>query len=168
MKKLFFALVLIVMHEHSFSQKITVDKIDDFTGAHIVETSYAKISDGFNCTLRKIDGRCYFSTAYNCGDEIYSAKEGAEFMLKLNDGEIIILNNLEYAVADYWSSGAPAYLSHFVLKTEYLLSPSQVAQLQSTEISVVRLYTSEGYIERIVSERNAKRLLKLFNLIKML
>ncbi len=166
MKKIFLLIALSTIGATAFAQKIVKDEKDAFTGNHIVETSYVSISDGFPCSIRTVNGKCFFLVSFNCGDEVYSMEKGAEFMFKLQDDSIITLSNLEHSIADYWSATiGTLHLSHFVLKTEYLLSDEQIKQLQATPIAIVRFYTTDGYIERNVTTRDAKRIQKLFNLI---
>lgn len=151
----------------AFSQKIVKNEKDEFTGSQVTETSYTPISDGFNCALRIVNDTWTLLAVFNCGDNVYTMEEDAEFMLKLQNDSIITLQNLKDAVAEYWSKTVGSlHLSHFNLKTKYILSNEQIKQLQTTPITVVRFNTTDGYIERKVSGKNAKKLLKLFNLIK--
>ena len=167
MRRSVLLMILCTMWVAAFSQKIVKNEKDEFTGSHVTETSYTAISDGFNCALRTINDTRTLLAVFNCGDDVYSMEEGAEFMLKLQNDSIITLQNLKDAVAEYWSSTIGSlHLSHFNLKTKYILSDEQIQQLQTTPITVVRFYTTDGYIERKVSAKNAKKLLKLFNLLK--
>ena len=89
-------------------------------------------------------------------------------MFLLQNDSIVTLANLEDAVGEYRSLNVGStYISHFLLKTKYDLSEEQIHELQTHKISNVRFYTTDGYIERKVSEKNAKKLLKLFNLINV-
>lgn len=152
----------------ALSQKIVKDEKDAFTGSHVIETSYTAISDGFNCSLRIVNDTRTLLAVFNCDDNVYTMEEGAEFMLKLQNDSIITLQNLKYSVAEYWSTSIGRLrLSHFNLNTKYILSDEQIKQLQTMPITVVRFYTTDGYIERKVSGKNSKKILKLFNLIKI-
>lgn len=152
----------------TFAQKIVKNEKDAFTGSHVVETSYTAISDGFNCALRTVNDTRTLLAVFNCGDEVYTMEEGAEFMFKLQNDSIITLYNLKDAIAEYWSATiGSTHISHFNLYTKYILSDEQIKQLQTTPITVVRFHTTDGYIDNEVSNKHAKKLLKLFNLIKI-
>ena len=168
MRKSILLMLLCSMWVAAFSQKIVKNEKDEFTGSQVTETSYTAISDGFNCALRIVNDTRTLLSVFNCDDNVYTMEEGAEFMLKLQNDSILTLENLKDAVSEYWSTTIGSlHLSHFNLKTKYILSDEQIKQLQTTPITVVRFYTTDGYIERKVSSKNAKKLLKLFNLIKI-
>lgn len=142
----------------AFSQKIVKNEKDEFTGNQVTETSYTAISEGFNCALRIVNNTHTLLTVFNCDDNVYTMEEGAEFMLKLQNDSIITLQNPKDAVAEYWSTTIGSlHLSHFNLNTKYILSDEQIIQLQTIPIKIVRFYTTDGYIERKVSEKNAKK-----------
>lgn len=167
MKRALFLVLLSTMWIATFSQKIVKNEKDAFTGNQVTETSYTAISDGFNCALRIVNDTHTLLAVFNCGDEVYTMEEGAEFMFKLQNDSIITIYNLKDAIAEYWSATiGSTHISHFNLKTKYILTDEQIKQLKTTPITVVRFYTTDGYIERKVSSKNAKKLLKLFTLIK--
>lgn len=167
MRRSILLMLLCFMWATAFSQKIVKSEKDEFTGSQVTETSYTAISDGFNCALRIVNDTRTLLAVFNCNDNVYIMEEGAEFMIKLQNDSIITLQNLKLAVAEYWSTTIGSlHLSHFNLNTDYILSDEQIKQLQTIPVTVVRFYTTDGYIERKVSGKNAKKLLKLFNLIK--
>ena len=168
MKRLILSLAILNICEYAYSQKIVKNEKDAFTGNHVIETSYTAISDGFTCSIRSVNGTNILLVSFNGGDEIYTMEKNAQFMFLLQNDSIITLANLEDAVSEYRSLNiGSTHISHFLLKTKYDLSENQIRELQTHKISNVRFYTTDGYIERKVSEKNAKKLLKLFNLIKI-
>lgn len=164
MKRFLLFLAILSICGSAYSQKIVKNEKDAFTGSHVIETSYVTISDGFTCSIRSVNGTRILMVSFNGGDEIYTMEKDAQFMFKLQNDSIITLANLEDAVGEYWSSPI-GNISHFLLKTKYELSEEQINELQANKITNVRFYTTAGYIERKVSEKNAKKLLKLFALI---
>lgn len=159
-------LTLMLFSSTLFAQKIIKSEKDDFTGNNIVETDYVKFSDGFTCSLRSVNNTHTLLVSFNCDDKIYIMEEYAQFMLKLKNDSIIILSNLQGAVAEHWSvTIGSTYISHFTLKTKYILSKENLQELKENKIIKVRFHTTDGYIEREVSDKNSNKLLKLFNLI---
>jgi hypothetical protein len=162
MRKLLLLFTLSTIWSTVYSQKIVKNETDEFTGSKIKETSYVRISDGFDCRIRVINDIPVFYAGFNCGSEIYTMEEGAEFMFKLENDSIITLYNIETSVSEYFSMGN---ISHFTLKTNYVLSEEELNALKIQKITKVRFVTTDGYIERKVSKGNSEKLFKLFNLI---
>lgn len=166
MKRALFLVLLSTMWVVAFSQKIVKNEKDAFTGSQVTETSYVKLSDGLTCSIRSVNDICMLMVSFNGGDEVYTMEQDAQLMLKLQNDSIVTLSNLEVAVSEYRSfTIGNTYISHYLLQTKYTLSDEQIKELQEYKISRIRFYTTDGYIEREVSEKNAKKLLKLFNLI---
>ncbi|MDR1737770.1 MAG: hypothetical protein LBR66_03005 [Candidatus Symbiothrix sp.] len=162
MRKLILLMVFATISCSVFSQKIVKNEKDDFTGKQVKETSYVSISDGFNCRIRVVNETPVFYANFNGGGEIYTMEKGAEFMFKLENDSIVTLYNIETSVSEYFSMGN---ISHFTLKTNYMLPEEDLNALKTYKITKVRFVTTEGYIERKVSKGNSAKLLKLFNLI---
>lgn len=166
MKRFLLFLAILSICGSAYSQKVVKNEKDAFTGSHVTETSYVTISDGFTCSIRSVNGTRILMVSFNGGDEIYTMEKDAQLMFKLQNDSIITLANLEDAVGEYRSLNiGNSHISHFLLKTKYYLSEEQINELQANKITNVRFYTTDGYIERKVSEKNAKKLLKLFALI---
>lgn len=150
----------------AFSQKIVKNEKDAFTGSHVTETSYVKLSDGLTCAIRSVNNLRVLMVSFNGGDEVYTMEKDAQLMFKLQNDSIVTLSNLEDAVGEYRSfTIGNTHISHFLLQTKYILSDEQIKDLHIHKITIVRFYTTAGYIEREVSDKNAKKLLKLFSLI---
>lgn len=166
MKRALFLVLLSTMWIAAFSQKIVKNEKDAFTGNQVTETSYATLSDGLTCAIRAVNGKAVLLVSFNGGDEVYTMERDAQFMFKLQNDSIITLTNIEDAVSEYKSfTIGSTRISHFLLQTKYILPEEQLALLKSDKITKVRFNTTAGYIERNVSEKNAKKLLKLFSLI---
>lgn len=164
MRKYILLIILASILVPAFSQKVEHRK-DEFTGDEITGTTYVNIGDGFVCAIRIINNNPpVLLVTYNCGHEMYAMEKDAAFMLKLQNDSIITLKNLEYREGEYWRFNS-SNIWHYNLNTEYILSHEDINHLKTTPITTVRFYTTSGYIERKVSKGNAKKLLKLFNLI---
>jgi len=160
---LFFALVNM---QNALGQKIETKKVDEFTSDKIIETNYNSISDGFPCRLKQINDEIFFQATYNCGSHIYCMDENAEFLIKLDNDEIVKLSNFKYSVAEFWSTYiGSTYLSHYNLYISCFLDELSKTKLQKNYITKVRFYTTDGYIEKDVNKNRAKKLLKMFNLL---
>lgn len=166
MKKILLLMLLSTMWITSFSQKIVKNEKDEFTGNHVIETSYVTLNDGLTCAIRGVNDTRVLMVSFNGGDDVYTMEKDAQFMFKLQNDSIVTFLNLEDAIGEYKSyTVGSTYISHFLLKTRYILSDEQIKDLQTNKITKVRFYTTTGYIERAVSDKSAKKLLKLFSLI---
>jgi len=166
MKKIILFALLAIAQSSSFGQKIVKNEVDAFTGSKIKETSYVTISDGFTCSIRVVNDTPVLMAGFNGGRKIHTMDKGERFMLKLENDSIVELYNMETSTSEYVDfSVGRTNISYFLLKTKYLLQEEQLINLKANKISVVRFYTTDGYIERKVSKENSGKLLKLFNLI---
>ncbi|MDR3680743.1 MAG: hypothetical protein P4L41_12330 [Flavipsychrobacter sp.] len=161
MKNVLLITTLICISSHSFSQKIVVDKKDEFTKHRIKQTSWEKLYMGsfkfpgqgyFRIT--NIDGTVYLDLKMITGSVVAIEKK-QEIMFKLANDSIVSLQNPEFTVS---CSGCGA--TGFVGSNAQGISISCVIdgpihkQLAAIPIEKIRVYTTKGYSEYNVGKQN--------------
>ena len=164
MKKIILFVLLLSMPFGLIAQKITINKIDDFTGAKIFETSWVDVFELISFQINKTDDKTFLNSIFYSSSTPYTAHEEDELLLKLEGDEIITLKNLKTTTSGLYGSGMT---SHFSLPTSYILSKEQIDKLKTTKIIKVRLYYGDKYYEETTKEKNQSKLLKMFNLLQL-
>jgi len=151
-----------------FAQSIKVDKIDEFTKHHVIESSWFTIKSNFGkeykCKLSKIDSDkiTLVLKMVTTGSMVYSINAGDELMLKLDNDSIVTLHCLEYVISSMSHSGS---ITSTFSQQRYSLYYNDIKQILEHKVFKFRVYTSEGYIEiDILNEDNQ---IKLSNAIKL-
>lgn len=165
MKNLALFIFFLFISLNLFSQKITKNTTDEFTGSSIVQTSDVDIANDFWCSLKKINSVCILNLYFNGGKNIYTSNKDDELLIKFTNGEIISLKNRELVTAELIQNTINGrYYSHFTISPTYIIDTEQLNKLKNNPIQTIRLSLSEKYADGAVNERNAKKLMKLFNL----
>lgn len=162
--------LLVLITTFSNAQMIEESQIDEFTGAMVLKTStetvVANMKKTVFFTCRKVDSTVMLQVKMMM-NQIFSVKEGGMFMLKLVNGEVVTLYNPEFTITcrgcgarGFSGSGAEGISLTFYLNNE------QVDKLKKNQVSKIRLYTSEGYIEDEIKEKYAPVLPYLLKLIE--
>lgn len=153
------------------SQKIAVNETDEFTGNRVIKTEWEKLSAYLDFTvtysrISKINGD-YFLEIKHMNDKINTIPKEEIMYLKLKNGEIIELLNLETTVSSHGGgsigfAGSKALGFHLI----FHLPEMTYYKLRESLLEKIRINTSEGYIEVEVVEKKAKvflNCLKLFS-----
>lgn len=170
MKKILLLLVLASISTPLFSQKIAENKIDEFTGHSVIRTSWEKFAviDWTTSYFRfsKLDEHFQFDFK-KMALRVFAIPEGEKLLFILDDGTVYKLWNLEHTIS---SKGAGAIGlggsgAQGVSLTLISQEDPNFNKLISNPIVKVRLYTTDGYVESEVSEKDAKKIQTALNLI---
>ncbi len=157
----------ILISIQSFSQKIVEDKIDEFTKDHIKSTSWEKLNDNYHSYLRfrKINDTYWLNLKMGLAS-VNSIIEKAELLLMTNSDSIITLYNLKYQIS-CTGCGAISLLGSAAtgFNLDFIITEQQLLYLKEHGIKKFRIYTTSGYIEKIVLEKAKKNIIKLLELI---
>lgn len=163
--------ILLLTTAIAFSQSITENEVDDFTGSKKVKTSWEVMSKNmkFSAFYRfsKFDDRVYLDLKMMLGTaSVFSIKEGAKLMLKMSNGEVIEFINTDFAVTCK-GCGARGFAgsSGQGLQTLFSMQASSIPTLLEHEAVKVRIYTGDGYVEHKVTPKNAETLKKSLKLV---
>ncbi|MDB5206178.1 MAG: hypothetical protein JWR72_1253 [Flavisolibacter sp.] len=153
-------------------QKIDENKVDELTKASVKRTTWEKVcnssfSKKFTAYARvsKVDSTLYLGFKAMTGKEL-SVKEGDEFTL-ITKGDSITLHSLK-SVTSCKGCGSQGFGGSGVegINLAFIVPAKQAAYLKNNPVQKIRLYTSIGYIEDELNEKNAKTLMKEFELIQ--
>lgn len=167
MKTILLACLLIPVM--SFAQKITEDKIDEFTKSSVKRTSWDKLFSTMKATshirVSKINGIVYLNLKLMDGS-VFSMDENAKLMLKSTSDSIVTLYNLKFQITCR-GCGAPGFGGSAAegIDVSYVIDQDQAEYLKTHPLNKVRIYTSEGYIEEQVKSKNSDLLSSQLKLV---
>jgi len=156
-----FLLLCLVFLNVGFSHGQTIsNKTDDFTGESVSETSMVILQRTMNTVIgitgfKKNENKSLrLSVTYPMSPPVVIG-EGEEVLFKLSSGEVIKLLNSKMEVL---SSTVRLFLP---------LSDSQLEELTKHSILMVRVKTSDGYIDfKDFNSKKQGEVIKLFGLLK--
>ncbi len=154
MKHIFVSLLLITTLS-VFSQKdFSINRvIDEFDGDTTVKTTWIKLNQsnwgsGPLTHIRFIIKKGWMFLELRIADgRVVSVKEDSEFLIKLNNGEIVKLYNYEYAISGTGDGAVSFYASSAMgIKLFFPISLDNLAKFASDAYEKCRLRTTDGYI----------------------
>jgi len=165
MKKIVLFLCFVAFATICYSQGISKSQTDDFTGKKVVYTTWDQLnSSGLSCKnvllfrFRLENENQYFHLNW-VSDKIVSVSEGESVMFKLKDGTLVKFNNTSSVIASKGGGSTnvtckDSYGVSLVLKTDDL----SVFANESNPIVKVRIYTTDGYVDIDIKDKNATKL----------
>lgn len=147
------------------------NEVDEFTKKTILETkeealAISGMGMGFSCTynLLKIDGIRYLKL-HVYSPKIFTLKQGSNIMLKTDKENPITLTFPETVIADhsYNSSIKTTHWSGIVLIP---ISDDAYNRMRNENISKLRVYTADGYIDDDVKAKHDKKIKKALTCIQ--
>jgi hypothetical protein len=155
MKNLIFLfIVVLITTMNSYAQcKYKRNEKDSFTGQLIKETKPFSLAMGltynYTFSLRKIDTSYYVLFFYaTTGYKGMVIPGDGQLMFKLNNDKVMVLYGLKISISDLSNNTGMATTE---LNNIYTISQEDLEQLQINEISILRFYTTEGYLEKETS-----------------
>lgn len=156
-----------------FGQKLVENKIDEFTKAYIKQTSW-EILNPINfsnklyafTSFRKIDSTYFldFKITLRNGP-VFSINQGDELMFKTSDS-VISLSNSEYQIS-CTGCGVKGINGSGLegVKVTYKIPANDIFYLLNNKIKKIRVYTSDGYVEDEIKDKNAEMFIKQLKLV---
>ena len=153
-------------------QVLEENKVDEFTKHSVKRTSWETLNSSmkFNAYFRisKIDDLIYFDLKMSIGvGEVFSIKKDQELMFKLANDSIVSLPNLEYALTCK-GCGAKGYMGSAAhgIQVSYPINIKQIDLLKKEKVIKARVYTSTGYVEDELKDKNALKIKKALSLVE--
>ncbi len=151
MKKTLLILSTIIVSS-AYSQKITENKKDDMTNNFVISTSKERLSGGMSSTwiktgVTKINSTYYIESTIGLSGSFFIIRENAEMIIKLSNDSIIKLVCLKMESAHEGMGGKQADVS-------YRISDYAINQLKTFDVKKIRIYTTDGYTDIEVSDKN--------------
>lgn len=168
-----FFIVISIIPSICFGQKLEENKIDEFTKAYVKKTSWETLNPfGFSNKLyaftriRKIDSTYFldFKVTLRSGS-VFSISQGDELMIKTSDS-IIVLSNLKYQIS-CTGCGVKGFTGSGLegIEVMYEIPASDVFYLLNNKIKKIRVYTSDGYVEDDIKDKNAEMFVRQLKLV---
>ena len=172
MRKLLLSILLIGILLPIMAQELEENEVDEFTGSAIKRTSWETLNMTMKFTayfrISKINENLYFDLKLMIGGgEVFSIDEGDQFMLKLENDEIVKLSNLEFTIT-CTGCGARGISGSAAqgIQVTYPITPEQFNMLKNNTVSKIRIYTSDGYIENEFKLKYYSKLLNALMLVE--
>ena len=161
MKRIFSALAVALIASIAFSQTLEEDKEDEFTGTSMKRTSWEILTQNmkFSSFIRvsKLDSLLFLEMKMMKGNvSVFAIGKDDELMLKLENGEVVRLANLEFTTTRK-GCGARGFSGSSAQggRVMYPISKEQKSQLLASPVDEIRVYTTKGYMENDVKAKNA-------------
>lgn len=170
MKKIILILMIIINTNYTCGQELIKNEVDEFTGKTVKETSWETLNKKSKLysyvRFRKVDSTIYFVFKMMIGNKVYSVDKGEVLYLKFADEEVVKISNSEYQLTTY-GAGATGLAGSKMLGVELtcIINQEILSKLEEKTLAKVRVYTSDGYVEGEVNEKQAEKFKVLAKLI---
>ena len=164
-------IIISIISFNAFGQEIEENRVDDFTGNSIKRTSWETL----NMTMKfaayfrisNIDDLYFFDLKMMIGGKVFSIDKEQELMLKLSNNEIITLPNLKHTITCNGCGARGLSGSNAQgIKVSYLITEEQIYKLKDSDVTKIRIYTTNGYVENDLKSKHNKKIKKAMSLIK--
>jgi hypothetical protein len=155
-----FYILLFFVPPSLFSQTIKQDEIDKFTKQRRVETSNTLLKGGLSCGLytyfRSVDSSYYLTIGgYGCAVGVVGTNDQATFLLDNSITVSVFPTGVQsYEIGDYNKS----------YRHQYSITLDNIKMLANHKLKSVRRYTSKGYSDIDIPNKNSSELMKLCTL----
>jgi hypothetical protein len=155
------AVILLIFCLTSSAQKLTENQIDKFTKQKRLQTSEVllkgKLTEGMYIRFRSVDSSLFATLiGYGVGVGVIGEKDQAIFLLDNDETVTIYSTGIQsYDVGQYGSS----------YRHQYSISLNDLKILSQHNVKSVRKYTSKGYGDIDVPEKNQGNVKKIALLI---
>ncbi len=153
----------------SFGQKLQENKTDEFTKTSVKRTSWESLSStsSANAHFRiSLVGDLETFDLKLMIDKVFAIDKDKEVMFKLDNGEILTVQNIEFEVTCNGCGAVGLQGSEAEgLQVSYLLSKDQIEKLKAHKIVKVRIDTNDGYIDADIKDKNADKFQKSLMLL---
>jgi len=151
------AIIVMAFSTISVAQcKYSLNEKDKFTGALKIETSSEILHKDFNSAISfsfcKYDSLYFVKVGLNLTDKIYSIVKGDKLML-ICGSTTVTLQSLDTKV-----------VQGFVYM-DYIITKEQLRIINQFNISDIRIYLRDSYIEKTILVKRAEKIMQLSNCV---
>jgi hypothetical protein len=171
-KVLFLLLFSIPMSSICFGQKLKENKVDEFTGRVIKRTSLEYIVNEqpifgnpfiLGVQVERIDDLVVLKVELQLSS-VFSIRKDQNLMLKLEEDKMVTLKNNEYVISDRYGDRQIAHINYVI---GYINEDSETLNLiKNYKAAKLRIYTSDGYIDKEIKEKNQDIIKKCVELVE--
>jgi hypothetical protein len=173
-QKMKLLLPLLLTCTTTFSQKLVVNKTDEFTGKSIKETSVETLAKPFKMSgfaytfaFKKENDNLFLNLRLmSMSNSVFSIKDGNILSVKMDNDSVIVLNNQEYAISKTGGAGG-GFTSGNSQGTSlyFLLSTENIETLKNRKIIKIRVNTTDGYTEQDIKASADKKVKESLRLV---
>lgn len=146
---------VLTIHQANAQCKYQRNEVDPFTKREVVQTKWERLFSNLGTAVNvygaRVDSFHYLTVGLNMLD-VFSVDEDAKLMFILDNDSVVTLKALEWVVADYSTTGS---ITTWYGSVDYYVPDSLLILLTSHTVKKLRLYMTDGYFEKEVTESNA-------------
>jgi hypothetical protein len=155
--KLIILIIFLIFKNISFAQcNYSKKEVDKFTGVTKIETTeevlHRDFTSAMSFTFCKYDSLYFIRVGINLSDKIYSILKGDKLMIICNESTIALESLVSEVIQGF---------SH----VNYLITKEQINILNKHNISDIRIYLRDSYVEKTISSKRAEKIKQLSNCI---
>lgn len=157
-----------------YAQEIEKNEVDEFTGNRVITTSWEKLTYKMSfvsyARFKVIDDDIYLNVKMMQGNgSVFAIAEEAKLMLMFEDKSVLELQSLTYEIASRGAGaiGLAGSNAHGINATYVTGQDDWLSVLQKELITKVRIYTTDGYIDTDVRNKDAIKIRAAANLIDL-
>ncbi len=154
MKKLIMMMTLMMSFVY-FGQtqcKYDLDKVDKFTGIVKLETKsgilHRDVNSAISFNFCKYDNDYFIKVGINLSDKIYTIIEGDKLMLICGDSIVSLTSQKTQVVSGF-------------VYVNYSISKNELNILNELNITNLRIYLGDSYIEKIIDNKKSENIKQL-------
>lgn len=168
MKQIIWSCIFVLLLTKVLAQKIVTNKTDEFTQAKIVESDWGKLQYNFDGNaffrIRKVNEKMYFEFKRMIVP-ICSIPKDASLYFKLDNDSIVQIHATEYSISGRGNGAIGLAGSNAMgIEAEYLLTGDALNTLKNGNVTKIRYYLSDTYVEFDVKKSFSIKLRATFNL----
>lgn len=163
--------IFIINSLSSYCQKVTENKIDEFTKHAVKRTSWETVMEKWTKTIytrvSKIDSTEWLDVKIMLGGKVFAMGEGETLMIKLSNDSIVSLKSTEHKVSCK-GCGAKGFAGSaaYGIEVNYVIEKEIHDILKKNTMVKIRIYTTDGYVEEEVSDKKNATIQALLKLIE--
>jgi hypothetical protein len=153
-----------------FGQKLVKNEVDEFTGISVKTTSLEQLvsespwgGNSFHLSesVKRINDNYYLIVRFSL-DNVFSVASEQKLMIKLENDSIVTLLNKEYDIS---SNGRGAIGGKQGVYLTYPIESDDLDLLKENKATKIRIYTTDGYLEKDIKEKNQDKIKKCIELV---
>lgn len=173
--KYFILISLIAVNLPATAQKLVQNSKDEFTGNQIKETSVEKLAhplkmNGFayNFSVKRVNDTYFLNLRMmSLNKSVFAIREDSKLMIKLKNDSVITLFAAEFNVSGKGGAGSGLSAGNAEgTSVYYPISNEQIELILQSDISKIRVYTSDGFTEQDIKVAGGRKVKAAFSLLQ--
>lgn len=153
-------------------QTLEENQVDEFTKNTVKRTSWEVVNMTMTFTAYFRASQINTTNAFDLkmmlgSGAVFSIPEGAEMMFKLSNDSIVKIPCIKSAISCS-GCGAKGFAGSQAqgVNVSYFISKENLALLKNSQVTKIRIYTRDGFVEDEIKAKNADKIRKALALIE--